>query len=468
MVGAIDSAGGISPAARLLGNFILGGMALAGSILVAYGWSTYKGEETWALVIFSVGVSLLTIVAVGLVGGQSARVNVALTAVSLGASIYLANAWLFFTDEPPQGRLSAAAAADPSFDLRTIPDVVEDLRRTGAEAYPRAPIHYLIGLPGVEPYLERLLPLGGLSRVTTVLCNESGTYVTFGADRYGFNNDDTAYDSKDGIKALVVGDSFAQGMCVPQGEETAGLLRSRGINAVTVGNLANGPLLELATLIEYGRAWQPPVVFWLYYANDLDDLAQERKSARLRAYLKGTRQNLIERQAEVDSLLKSIFDAEIFKRGEDAEEETVRQGVEAMRSPAVRLREFITLYHLRKLINLDRQILLPQTDETMSLFEKIVRAADDEVRGWGGRLYFVYLADWQSFAQRPIGSRNAVLQSVEDAGIPILDFETIMRESDDPLAYFPYRAPNHYTSEGYNLLVDKLMEFVYGPESERS
>ena len=36
----------------------------------------------------------------------------------------------------------------------------------------------------------RVFPLAGISNVETMLCNESGKWITFKSDRYGFNNPD--------------------------------------------------------------------------------------------------------------------------------------------------------------------------------------------------------------------------------------------------------------------------------------
>lgn len=444
---------------RIAAHFVLGAMTAGGLLVIGYALGTYRAEPAWATGVLVIGITVLAVALVAMGSSENCRVNVALTAISVSVPLYATNAFLAVFSEPPQGR-SAAAMADPAFDRRTVKQVVADLRAQGIAAYPRAPIQFLLRHPEA---IEGLLPVGGISRVTTALCNESGQYVTYKADRYGFNNDDAAYEAKEGITSLVVGDSFAQGICVPQEENTAGLLRARGINAVTVGNLGNGPLLELASLVEYGRKWQPSTVFWLYYPNDLEDLAQERMDPFLRRYLKGESQGLIERQDQIDSHLKRIFDAEYFSRGEDEELKIIQSGIELMRSPMVRLKDLATLYYLRRLLNMDREAWLAQTNEILPLFEQVLHVADSEVRGWGGRMYFVYLADWQTFAWRPVPSRNPVLQAAKQNGIAVIDFEEMMASTPDPLHYFPYRAPNHYTNDGFGFLVDHLTQYLNAP-----
>lgn len=47
------------------------------------------------------------------------------------------------------------------------------------------------------------------------------------------------------------------------------------------------------------------------------------------------------------------------------------------------------------------------------------------------------------------------------AGIPVIDFERRLRDIGDPLGYFPFRVPNHYTAEGYLLLTEQIWNAVY-------
>ena len=65
-------------------------------------------------------------------------------------------------------------------------------------------------------------------------------------DRYGFNNNDKVYDKSN--KVVLVGDSFTHGACVNEGDDIAGLLRKKGINAINMEMGGNSELSKLATL----------------------------------------------------------------------------------------------------------------------------------------------------------------------------------------------------------------------------
>ena len=150
------------------------------------------------------------------------------------------------------------------------------------------------------------MPLGGISHATTVDCNESGQFSVYKSDRFGFRNPDSVYDVG-AAPIVIIGDSFAHGGCVQEGKDVAGRLRHRGFPTINMGMRGNGPLLELATLKEYGLPHKPKLVLWLYYeGNDLDGLKISQKNTFLNRYLYSEySQNLISRQSEVDQLLKS-------------------------------------------------------------------------------------------------------------------------------------------------------------------
>ena len=296
--------------------------------------------------------------------------------------------------------------------------------------------------------LRGVVPLGGVTRVLSVLCNETGTYTLFNSDRYGFKNDDAAYDRP--LDTLVVGDSYAQGFCVPPEDDVAAQLRAHGRNAVSVGSAGNGPLLALASLMEYGPLLRPKTVLWLYYnGNDLLDLAIERDNPVLLEYLQGRAQNLAARTAELDALLTSFIDAKYVERVLRLEEAV---------PIADRIRAFLTAHKLRRLLRLDRDSWNPdkRPEAHLALLEQVLRQARSVASGWNGRIVFVYLPEWEHYAKAPSPTRQPVLDMARRLGFPIVDFARVLDESDDPLSYFPFRIQNHYTPEGYRRLASEL------------
>ena len=51
---------------------------------------------------------------------------------------------------------------------------------------------------------DNIFPLSGFSNTKTIFCNENGYFSIFESDRYGFNNPDEQWDSKE-ISYLFIG-----------------------------------------------------------------------------------------------------------------------------------------------------------------------------------------------------------------------------------------------------------------------
>ncbi|WOH47647.1 SGNH/GDSL hydrolase family protein [Bradyrhizobium sp. sBnM-33] len=334
------------------------------------------------------------------------------------------------------------------FDERSKYQVVADLRAEGRRAYPTVHVGDLLNDPPSMSALRGVVPLGGVTRVLSVLCNETGTYTLFNSDRYGFKNDDAAYDRP--VDTLVVGDSYAQGFCVPPEDDVAAQLRAHGQSAVSVGSGGNGALLALASLMEYGSLLRPKTVLWLYFnGNDLSDLAFERDNPVLRGYLEGRTQNLAARTAELDALLTSFI---------DAKEVEWQQRLKEPVPIADRIRGFLTASRLRRFLRLDRDSWNPnkKPEAQLALFEQVLREARSVASGWNGRIVFVYLPEWEHYAKAPSPNRQPVLEIARRLGFPTVDFARVLDESDDPLSYFPFRIKNHYTPEGYRRLAGEI------------
>ena len=64
---------------------------------------------------------------------------------------------------------------------------------------------------------------------------------------------------------------MADGACVNRDEGISSAIRSSGLNLLNTSRGGNGPLLELATLKEYGQLFKPKIVLWQFYHNDLEN-----------------------------------------------------------------------------------------------------------------------------------------------------------------------------------------------------
>ena len=92
-----------------------------------------------------------------------------------------------------------------------------------------------------------------------IYCNELGFFSEYKSDRYGLNNPDKVGDNNPSV--IVLGDS-AHGACLNEPNTIVGNMRKDNL---TIGNISyggNGPLLELASLIEILNVSKSKMVIW--------------------------------------------------------------------------------------------------------------------------------------------------------------------------------------------------------------
>lgn len=285
---------------------------------------------------------------------------------------------------------------------------------------------------------NQIVLLSGVSNSTTIYCNENGYYSIFKSDRYGFNNPNEEWDSKE-IEYLLIGDSFTLGACVNRPNDIASVLRTLSNKSVlNLGYSGTGPLIQFATLREYLK---PNVkkVLWIYFeGNDLDGLISERDDSILKNYLNNSKftQNLKFKQNEIDEFLKKVIVI-----AEEREEKIIRS----------KLKEFIKINNTRKLFHFKKA---PISD-----FKKILNSTKKLVNKNNATLYFVYLPEYSRYKRNFNKSTyESVKNVVSELNIPLIDIskETFEKETN-PLKFFAFDFDSHYSVEGYR----KVSQTIY-------
>ena len=145
-------------------------------------------------------------------------------------------------------RLPAAQKLGIDFDDRPKSKVVWDYRiQRRINAYP-AIYPNLVNNITIEG--KEVAPLGGISNVTTVFCNESGQYIVYESDEYGFRNPKGLYHIPK-LHIGIIGDSYIHGACVQSGETIADNIRKEYPGTISLATSVNGSLRNLASLKEY-------------------------------------------------------------------------------------------------------------------------------------------------------------------------------------------------------------------------
>lgn len=374
--------------------------------------------------------------------------------VSAILSIYAAEA-LLCELTPAVGnavaRVLRARMAGVSYDVRGPLEVIRDMRREGVQVVPAIPLRTL-ALPTadggwVSPVRiggREVFPLSGISRVHTLLDNETGRYGQYDADEHGFSNPPGAWSGAP-VSVALVGDSFTQGCGVPPESNMAAHLRQRFPRTVNLGIACSGPLSELGELREYGALLRPRVVIWNYYGNDLVDLDIEKRTLLARYVDPAFRQDLAAQQDEIDRQMKALVDATL--------------GTELRAS--ARLGRFVRLMRLRNLLGVAVNPAARPPSPDLPLFQRVIHEARLTVEAWGGRLWFAYLPSWERYARRgqPLDDgREQVLAIAARDGLPTLDLSELFDRQPNPMELFPYRLNGHYNALGYRLVGVELAD----------
>jgi len=326
---------------------------------------------------------------------------------------------------------------DINYDRRTKLEIYEDLKKKNKSI--------VMSVPPVNQFNTSLYNefffLSGVSKAKTIFCNENGYYSIYQSDRYGFNNPDSEWDSKE-LEYLLVGDSMVQGACVNRPDDVASQLRLLSKKSVlNLGMMGNGPLIEYATLREY----IPPKVkkvLWVYYeGNDLYDLKRvETRSKLLNLYLKNLNfsQNLKFKQNKVNNLNVSLI-----KKEKETEKPIIIDN----------LINFIKL-------NRSRTLLLPYQPSPPPELKVIIKLANDLAKYNNGKLYFVYLPSMERYKFFLFkDQKQRVKQMVSDLNIKFIDIDSeVFKKEKNPLKLFPLEAFPHYNVEGYKKVALKIYE----------
>ena len=284
------------------------------------------------------------------------------------------------------------------------------------------------------------------------MCNESGYYNDYVSDRFGFNNNDKIYDTKN-INSVFIGDSFLHGACVNNKSNLISNLRFssffKGKNILNLGYGGNGPLLNLATLKEYfPNNKNVEYVFWLYYeGNDLEELNSEYSNKILKKYLYDAKffQNLKSKQNEIDDYVATLLNK---NRKIDGEKNflIIPNLVSILRLDRVRsliYSKFFTLHKYKKNI------------EIIKIFEDIVIEIKNLNNNYKTQLIFIYLPS--KFQNEGKEYYNDILNIIEKNNIKYLDLHGD-DFIDDKNMYPKYGA--HFNENGYKALSEKISLFM--------
>jgi len=501
----------LEKAARLA-NIALGAGALASLFALLYfyyhyGWiADRKFDRLLGVVLYYVIPAVVSIVLLGTLGLKArykinlAVVFLAVTATLLGTELCMELLNIASSEpqlpvwqvngqsqEKKQRIKQIAKQYGIDFDIRDEIEVLAEFRKRGVDAVPMVTkfldlsnplwirnadgsIQSTIKIAGKET-----IPLGAVANKLTILCNESGSWVTYLSDDHGFNNPKGLWQSS-AVDIVAVGDSFTQGYCVSREKSFVGLVRERFPVTLDLGMAGEGPLIELASLEEYLPSLRPKHVLWFYFeGNDLTDLQTEKKIPSLMRYLKGDfSQGLVVRQEDIDHALLLFI-----------EEQIRRKLNESQPLPANwisrRANDLVGIIGLRRLRNTLGLVQGRDTEEaearsdyelsSVDVFRDVMAEAKRLVIAHGATLQFVYLPTSSRYFDSPeagVKMRDQILKVVTGLGIPVIDIHPAFQAHNDVRSLFPWRGHGHYNEDGHRIVAGEVLKAIAPPQGSVS
>ena len=309
-----------------------------------------------------------------------------------------------------------------------------------------------------------ILPLSTFHNSKIVLCNESGKFITYNSDRFGFNNNDLEWN-KQIFDVLLIGDSFAQGYCVDRENNILSNLRKNSENGfLNLASGGNGPLIAYASLLEYfPNNKKVKNVIWIITEGDLVNLSLEKDNNILMKYLKDYKykQNLINYRDQINKILDKKLASEIKKNIKLSNENKVLKIKDTYEN---NLKKLIDDYNLlnslklrktrsinfKEIFSVDKKINKNQNDV---LFLKIVKNMKTFLDKKGANLHIFYIS---SSPNKKINDKILLLLNSEK-----IDFINIHKEiyisnaGFHDLFHFKRRIfglTGHFNEKGYDLI----------------
>jgi len=331
-----------------------------------------------------------------------------------------------------------------------LTNIYKNKLEQGIKYYPYIRPDYLDHKKKFEIY-----PLSSISNVNTLFCNE-GEPRTYMSDRYGFNNKDSIWEKE--IDVILIGDSFVQGSCVENKNNISSKLKKYSKkNVLNLGFSGSGPLIELGILKEYAAIIKPDYLFWFYYeGNDMMDDISLLKSDYSKYLDSNYKQGLINRQKEIDMMLKNIANQKIDEYENNNKSQTSNSFFSSIKLFNIR-------YSISRLFN---KTSFTETSKIFKKFEKIIELTKSEVKNWNGKIIFVYIPDWSRYHLKQENNddfhlKKQVLEIINKKKIEIIDIDREFSKSDNPLEYFSSKYKHtHYNKSGYDLISKKLSEYI--------
>jgi hypothetical protein len=361
-----------------------------------------------------------------------------------------------------------------NYDTRSKFEIYNDLKKTEDISPIYYPYNQLLKNRSVklnELNNKKVFLLSSISNKNTITCNESGKYLIYKSDRYGFNNPDNLWDND--VEGVVIGDSMTLGECVDKSEDIVSLLRnSLKKNYINLGMGGSGPIIELGVLKEITQIINPKKIIWIYHeGNDLLDIYNEEKNSILIKYLiPSFSQTIFKHQKYLDSKINEIIDEEYnqYKANKFKSflflwrvRDIFQSNIKNESKKNININEKIPSFYEKLIVTNSKT---PYRDK-INLLKKTLEELKNHSNLRGiNEIYFVYLPSLARFNGEfedndNLFARSDVLEIVRDLDFKLIDIYKSFKENNiNVLNFFPFKGKReHYNNEGY-LYISNIIE----------
>lgn len=359
-----------------------------------------------------------------------------------------------------QKRIEIAKKKNIYYDDRTEIEVyLEEKKLNNSLSLPfyfnRSYFHTLTAQEEIKK--NQIIPFRGPINHQTLSCAEDLEYKLIQNDKYGFKNPNSVY--KNNIEIVLIGDSYAEGLCENEKNDISGNLRNLNINTINLGVTGSGPLLSLAILREYLSEFKPNYVVYLYFeGNDLYDLNWEKKTYLLNYLNSSYSLNYLNKKIQLQKFLKK------FQKTKNLELESINlNNKETIKKESTYLSILKDILEVQSIKGILRSsLLLDKSVIDTSLYFKVLDKINEEVKKNNSELIFIYLPSWSRYFTKfnkdelIFNKKNEIISYVSSKKIKFIDFENILSIKKDKQKYFPLGFVGHYNKTGYNFIANLI------------
>ena len=312
---------------------------------------------------------------------------------------------------------------------------------------------------------NEIVPFRGPINKKTLGCNEDGLRRIINNDKFGFQNENNVYSKT--IDIMILGDSFAEGVCFTEKDDIAGTIRNTtSLNAINYGISGAGPLLSLGVLKEYGSAFKPRDVFYLFYeGNDMDDLIAENETFLVN-YLTDYEQNLLNNQNEIKIFLNDFENIayQIIKNDNLSKTNKI-QSKNNQRKYVEYLKDFFELTNLKDIL-FSKSFHSFKKKEDTKLLSSILNKMKKITNEWKGELHFVYVPSWSRYNNKYSLVNHRYKKKIKNLvisnNIKFIDLVEVFEKQSkkDPINLYNLGLFGHFNATGYKIISEIIVENV--------